>query len=50
MFRVWMSLADLPVRPRAGLTGRARVSTPPRTLAALIARWTARFIRADLWV
>ena len=50
MFRVWMSLADRPADPRAGLTGRARVSTPPRTLAALFGRWVARFIRADLWV
>ena len=50
MFRVWMSLADLPAQPRAGLTGRARVSAPPRTLAALIGRWAARFVRADLWV
>ena len=49
-FRVWMSLRDLPAQPRAGLTGRARVAAPPRTLAALLGRWAARFIRADLWV
>jgi putative peptide zinc metalloprotease protein len=49
-FRVWISLRDRPAEPRAGLTGRARISTPRHTLAALIGRWAARFIRADLWV
>ena len=45
-----MALEDLPSQPRAGLTGRARVATAPRTLAAQLGRWFARFIRADLWV
>jgi hypothetical protein len=49
-YRVWMTLDRLPDAPRAGLTGVASVATPHRTPLAHLARWTARYLRLDLWV
>ncbi|HKQ59128.1 MAG TPA: efflux RND transporter periplasmic adaptor subunit, partial [Candidatus Eisenbacteria bacterium] len=50
LYQVRIALDDRPADARGGLTGRAWVTTPPRSPAAHLYRILARFVRLDLWV
>ena len=50
LYRVWITLDQVPVDARAGLTAQAWVRTPPRTPASHLKQALLRFVRLDLWV
>ncbi|MBI1796030.1 MAG: HlyD family efflux transporter periplasmic adaptor subunit [Candidatus Eisenbacteria bacterium] len=50
VYQVRIALAGPAADTRAGLTGRAWITTPMRAPAAHFARMLARFVRLDLWL